>query len=109
MVLVAGARGVLAATGYLRVVIRDEPILALLGALFLWGLIRFLPGYEAYGIDAVREIRTWTGSAGVAPEMTGTGTPTWRTAYFPGCSGTSGNRARAVAWRPAGESQVTSG
>ena len=55
MVLVAGGLGVLAATGYLRVVVRDEPILALLAALFLWGLIRFLPGYRTYGINAVRD------------------------------------------------------
>lgn len=55
LVLVAGALGTLAATGYLRVVIRDEPILAVLGAFFLWGLIRFLPGLRAYGILAVRD------------------------------------------------------
>jgi O-antigen ligase len=55
LVLVAGALGILTATGYLRVVIRDEPILTLLGAFFLWGLIRFLPGLRAYGILAVRD------------------------------------------------------
>ncbi len=55
MVLVAGGVGVLAATGYLRVAIRDEPVLALLAAVFLWGLVRFLPGLRAYGIDAVRD------------------------------------------------------
>jgi O-antigen ligase len=55
MVLVVGCLGVLAATGYLRIVIRDEPILALLGAFFIWGFIRFLPGLRTYGIDAVRD------------------------------------------------------
>jgi O-antigen ligase len=55
MVLVVGGLGILAATGYLRVAIGNEPVLALLAALFLWGLIRFLPGLRAYGIDAVRD------------------------------------------------------
>jgi hypothetical protein len=55
MVLVVGALGVLAATGYLRVAVSAEPILALLAAFFLWGLIRFMPGYRAHGIDAVRD------------------------------------------------------
>jgi O-antigen ligase len=55
LVLVVGALGILAATGYLRVVISGEPILALLGAFFLWGLIRFLPGLRNYGILAVRD------------------------------------------------------
>ena len=54
-VLGIGILGILAATGYVRVVIRDEPIFALLGAFFLWGLIRFLPGYHTYGMDAVRD------------------------------------------------------
>ena len=55
MVLGIGIAGVLAATGYLRVVVRDEPILALLTAFFLWGLIRFLPGVRIYEIDAIRD------------------------------------------------------
>ena len=50
MVLAVGALGVLAATGYLRIPVRDEPILAVLAAFFLWGFIRFLPGFRAYGI-----------------------------------------------------------
>ena len=54
-VLGIGGLGVLAATGYLRIVVRDEPILALLAAFFLWGLMRFLPGYHTFGIDAVRD------------------------------------------------------
>ena len=44
-----------AATGYLRIPVRDEPILALLAAFFLWGFIRFLPGLRTYGIKAVRD------------------------------------------------------
>ena len=55
IVLFVGSLGVLAATGYLRVVIRDEPILALLGAFFVWGFIQFLPGLRIYGISAVRD------------------------------------------------------
>jgi O-antigen ligase len=54
-VLGIGILGVLAATGYLRIVVRDEPIFALLAAFFLWGLVRFLPGYHIYGLDAVRD------------------------------------------------------
>jgi hypothetical protein len=55
MVLVVGSLGGLAATGYLAVPVRDEPILALLAAFFLWGFIRFLPGLHSYGIPAVRD------------------------------------------------------
>jgi hypothetical protein len=55
LVLLAGALGVLTSTGYLRVVIRDEPVLALLAGFFLWGLVRLLPGLRAYGILAVRD------------------------------------------------------
>ncbi len=54
LVLVVGALGCLN-TGYLRVLVRDDPLLALLGAFFLWGFIRFLPGLRAYGIFAVRD------------------------------------------------------
>lgn len=55
MVLLVGALGSLAATGYLSVVVRDDPMLALLAAFFLWSLIRFVPGLHAYGINAVRD------------------------------------------------------
>jgi O-antigen ligase len=55
IVLTVGFLGCLAATGYLRVVIKNEPILALLGAFFLWGFLRFLPGLRTYGILAVRD------------------------------------------------------
>ena len=55
MVLTIGGLGVLAATGYLRIPVRDEPILALLAAFFLWGFIRFLPGLRTFGIWAVRD------------------------------------------------------
>jgi hypothetical protein len=55
MVLVVGGLGALAATGYLRVSVREEPMLALLAAFVLWGLIRFLPGVRVYGINAVRD------------------------------------------------------
>lgn len=55
ILLVVGGLGALAATEYLRVPVRDEPILALLAAFFLWGLIRFLPGYRTYGIYAMRD------------------------------------------------------
>ena len=49
LTLAIGGLGVLAATGYLRIPVRDEPILALLAAFFLWGFIRFLPGLRTYG------------------------------------------------------------
>jgi hypothetical protein len=55
MVLFVGVLGSLAATGYLRVTIRDDPILAMLAAYFVWGSIRLLPGLRAYGIYAVRD------------------------------------------------------
>ena len=55
MVLLVGALGCLAATGYLRVSIRDDPMLAMLAGFFLWALIRFLPGLRSYGIYAVRD------------------------------------------------------
>ncbi len=55
LVLVVGGIGVLSATGYLRIPVRDEPILALLAAFFLWGFIRFLPGLRTYGINATRD------------------------------------------------------
>jgi len=55
MVLFVGVLGSLAATGYLRVTIKDDPILAMLAAYFLWGSIRLLPGLRAYGIYAVRD------------------------------------------------------
>jgi hypothetical protein len=55
LVLTVGGLGVLCATGYLRIPLRDEPVLAILTAWFLWGFIRFLPGLQAYGILAVRD------------------------------------------------------
>ena len=55
MVLAVGGVGVLASTGYLRAAVAADPILSLLAAYFLWGVIRFLPGYHAYGINAVRD------------------------------------------------------
>jgi O-Antigen ligase len=55
LVLTLGGLGVLEATGYLRIPLRDEPILAVLAAFFLWGFVRFLPGLRAYGTEAVRD------------------------------------------------------
>lgn len=55
MVLFVGVLGSLTATGYLRVSIRDDLVLAMLAAFFLWGFIRFLPGLHTYGINAVRD------------------------------------------------------
>lgn len=59
LVLLLGLVAVLAGTGQLRVVVRDEPILALLGVFVLWGFVRFLPGLPRYGIDAVRDAALW--------------------------------------------------
>jgi len=55
LVLGVGVLGALTATGYLRTAVRNEPVLTLLAVFFLWGLIRFLPGLHAYGINAVRD------------------------------------------------------
>jgi len=55
IVITIGVLGVLSATGYLRIPLREEPVLAILTAWFLWGFIRFLPGLHAYGIMAVRD------------------------------------------------------
>lgn len=55
IVLLVGVLGTLAATGYLRISIRDDPILAMLAAYFLWGFIRFLPGLPINGINTVRD------------------------------------------------------
>jgi hypothetical protein len=55
LVLTIGGLGVLSATGYLRIPLRDEPVLAILAAWFVWGFIRLLPGLQTYGILAVRD------------------------------------------------------
>ena len=55
MVLFVGVLGSLTATGYLRVVVKNDPMLAMLGAFFLWGFIRFLPGLRTWGIYAVHD------------------------------------------------------
>jgi len=55
LVLVVGVFGSLAATGYLRATISDDPVMTLLFAFFLWGLIRFVPGLRTYGITAIRD------------------------------------------------------
>jgi hypothetical protein len=56
LTLTVGAVGVLTATGYLRIPVRDEPVLALLATWFLWGLFRLPPGLRSYGvINAIRD------------------------------------------------------
>jgi hypothetical protein len=56
LTLTVGAVGVLSATGYLRIPLRDEPVLALLALFFLWGLFRLPPGLRSYGvINAIRD------------------------------------------------------
>jgi hypothetical protein len=59
MVLGVGALASVVATRYLMVPIRDEPILALLGAFALWGLIRTVPGVGTYRLDALRDSALW--------------------------------------------------
>jgi len=59
IVLALGGLAALTATGYLLVPMREEPILALLTAFVLWGLIRFIPGLPTYGMDAVRDSALW--------------------------------------------------
>jgi hypothetical protein len=55
LTILVGGLGVLSATGYLRIPLREEPVLAILTAWFLWGFIRFLPGLQTYGILAIRD------------------------------------------------------
>lgn len=59
IVLAIGALGSVAASRYLLGPIRDEPILALLVVFMLWGLIRFLPNINTYGIDSVHDSAVW--------------------------------------------------
>ncbi|MGE3795546.1 MAG: O-antigen ligase family protein [Dehalococcoidia bacterium] len=59
VVLGIGVLAVLCATGYLRIPVRDEPILALLAVFLLWGLVRAVPGVFEYGLDAVRDSALW--------------------------------------------------
>lgn len=59
LVLMAGIIGLLATTAYLWIPMRDEPILAILAAFILWGLIRLLPGLSTYGINAIRDSALW--------------------------------------------------
>ena len=59
MLLVVGVVGVLAATGYLRIPLRDEPALALLAVFLLWGAVRSVSGVRTYGLDAVRDAALW--------------------------------------------------
>ncbi|MFR9805616.1 O-antigen ligase family protein [Pseudonocardia sp. RS010] len=59
IVLGAGVLGVLGATGYLRIPMRDEPLLALLTVFVLWGFVRAVPGMAEYGMDAIRDSALW--------------------------------------------------
>jgi len=59
MVLGVGALVAIIETRYLRIPIRDESILALLGAFAFWGLIRAVPGVGVYGLDALRDSALW--------------------------------------------------
>jgi O-antigen ligase len=59
LMLVLGAAAALAATHYFLVPVRDEPVLALLVAFVLWGLIRMVPGLATYHLDAVRDAALW--------------------------------------------------
>jgi hypothetical protein len=59
MVLGVGALAAIVETRYIRLPIRDEPILALVGAFALWGLIRAVPGVGVYGLDALRDSVLW--------------------------------------------------
>ncbi len=47
------------ATGYLRITIRDDPLLTLLGFFILWGLARTIPELPKYGINSVRDAALW--------------------------------------------------
>lgn len=59
MMLGLGAVAALAATRHLLVPVRDEPVLALLLAFGVWGLIRTVPGLATYHMDALRDAALW--------------------------------------------------
>lgn len=59
MMLGLGAIAALAATRYFLAPVRDEPILALLAAFVVWGLIRTVPGLATYQLDAMRDAALW--------------------------------------------------
>jgi hypothetical protein len=59
MVLAVGAVAALVSTRFFQVPIRDEPILAVLGAFALWGFIRMVPGVATYQLDALRDAALW--------------------------------------------------
>jgi O-antigen ligase len=59
MVLALGIGGLVASSGYLRIPMRDESILAVLVLFLLWGAIRTVPGVGVYGIDAIRDSALW--------------------------------------------------
>ena len=58
--LVLGILTCASAPGYLRSALRDEPILAIVAAIVLWGLARAVPNAGTYGvIDTVRDSALW--------------------------------------------------
>ncbi|MEU4601556.1 O-antigen ligase family protein [Kribbella sp. NPDC023972] len=59
MVLGVGAAAVVVSTRFIKVPLRDEPILALLLAFAAWGLIRMVPGVATYQLDALRDAALW--------------------------------------------------
>src|SRR5215211_3188566 len=59
MVLGVGVLAAVVATRYFWAPIREEPIMALLGAFALWGLIRAVPGIGVYQLDAIRDSALW--------------------------------------------------
>jgi hypothetical protein len=59
LVLGVGVLGAVMSTRHFVVPIRDEPILAVLVAFTVWGVIRTLPGIATYQLDAVRDAALW--------------------------------------------------
>ena len=59
LLLLVGIGGAIFATGYLRVTIRDDPLLFLLGVFMLWGLARTVPEVGHYGLNTFRDAALW--------------------------------------------------
>lgn len=59
MLLLVGVGGAVFSTRYLRLTIRDEPMLFLLGVFMLWGLARTVPEVSHYHMAAFRDAALW--------------------------------------------------
>ena len=58
-VLTVAIMATIFSTGYVRISIRDEPLLFLLGVFMLWGLARAVPEVSKFGVETVRDSALW--------------------------------------------------